>query len=208
MTPGGRAASGRFRSDGREDDEGGGWSGWLARIAVGLLLLLVVVEGLERLLPDEGSADGADRPKLARWELLGCWELGLDPWRVTRTDTGSADGPPPPRVDVPAEPPGHVMLLPDSVDPWGRVLDSYRAEAVGDTAGGGPPLRWIVRGDTLWLLWSASGVRGGVALRRFDGRLTGRARSFGDSVDASARAEAWPVSCSSLERTEPRPFRR
>lgn len=189
---------------GRTGEESPGWSTWLRRVALALLVLLAVVEGLDRLRSEEGAGTRPDRPDLPRWELLGCWELGLDPWRVTRTDTAARarSRPPPPRAAVPVDPPGHVMLLPDSVDPWGRVLDSYRAAPVGDTAAGGPALRWFVRADTLWLVWSRADVRGGIALRRFDGRLVGRARAVGDSVDASARAEAWSVDCSTLERRE------
>lgn len=189
---------------GRTGDEGPGWSAWLRRVALALLALLVAVEGLDRLRSEEGSGAPPDRPDLPRWELVGCWELGLDPWRVTRSDgvAGARSRRSPPLAAVPVDPPGHVMLLPDSVDPWGRALDSYRATPVGDTAAGGPALRWFVRADTLWLVWSRADVRGGIALRRFEGRLVGRARAMGDSVDASARAEAWPVDCSTLERRE------
>lgn len=188
MSPGGRTA-----------DESPGWSDWLRGLAIALLVGLVAVEAYDRFLSEEAPAT-ADPRDLPRWELLGCWELGLDPWRVTRARSDSARlSSPPPRTAVPVDPPGHVMLLPDSVDPWGRVLDSYRAVAVGDTATD-PSLRWFVRADTLWLVWSRADVRGGIALRRVDHRLGGRARVVGDTVDASARAEAWPVDCSTLER--------
>lgn len=194
----------------RTEDESPRWSGWLRRTAFGLLVLLLVVEGFDRFLTDDGAGAEPDRPDLPRWELLGCWELGLDPWRASRSDTAARDRsrPPPHLTAVPFEPPGHVMLLPDSVDPWGRVLDSHRAVSVGDTASSDPQLRWLVRADTLWLVWSRDDVRGGIAFHRQGRRLTGRARAVGDSLDASARAEAWPVDCSTLERIEPdRPSR-
>lgn len=198
MSPGGRTA-----------DERPGWSGRIRRAAVVLVLLLLAVEGLDRLLSEDDGSREEDRLDLARWELVGCWELGLDPWRVTRTDTGArARSAPPPRTAMPVDPPGHVMLLPDSVDPWGRLLDSYRAVPAGDTADDDRSLRWFVRADTLWLVWSRADVRGGIALRRLGGRLRGRARAMGDSVDASARAEAWPVDCSTLRRVDPGPVRR
>lgn len=195
---------------GRTDDERPGWSGWIRRAAVALVLLLLVVEGLDRLTSDGDGSRADDRLHLPRWELVGCWELGLDPWRVTRADTGvrARSAAPPSRTAVPVDPPGHVMLLPDSVDPWGRALDSYRAVPVGDSAVADPSLRWFVRADTLWLVWSRADVRGGIALRRLGGQLRGRARAMGDSVDASARAEAWPVDCSTLRRGDPGPVRR
>lgn len=200
MTPGGRTA-----------DERPDWSRWIRYVALGLLALLVVVEGLDRLLSDEAAGPPADPPDLPRWKLVGCWELDLGPWRVTRQDTAttSRDRRPPPRSAVPVAPPRHVMLLPDSVDPWGRALDSRRALPVGEAGSdGGPPLRWLVRADTLWLVWSQADVRGGIALRQQGARLRGRARAVGDSVDASARAEALRVSCSTLERMPPGPVRR
>lgn len=199
MSPGGRTV-----------DERSGWSDWIRLAAVALVVFLLVVEGLDRLLSEDSASRPDDRPDLPRWEMVGCWELGLDPWRITRTDTGprARSAPPPPRAAVPVDPPGHVMLLPDSVDPWGRVLDSYRAVPAADTAADDPSLRWFVRADTLWLVWSRADVRGGIALRRLGGRLRGRARAIGDSVDASARAEAWPVDCSTLRRVDPGPARR
>lgn len=200
-------------SGGGTADERPDWSRWIRSVALGLLALLVVVEGLDRLLSDEPADPAAHAPDLPRWELVGCWELELGPWRVTRQDTvppphGRSPAPTAPSA-VPVAPPRHVMLLPDSVDPWGRALDSHRAVPVGEAGSDdGPPLRWLVRADTLWLVWSQADVRGGIALRQQGARLRGRARAVGDSVDASARAEALRVSCSTLERMPPGPARR
>lgn len=201
-------------SGGRTGDEHPGWSRWIRHVALGLLALLLVVEGLDRLRSDEPADPPVDPADLPRWELVGCWELDLGPWRVTRPDTaarsrGRRPAPPSAPASVPVSPPRHVMLLPDSVDPWGRALDSHRAVPVSEPGSDdGLPLRWLVRADTLWLVWSQSDVRGGVALRQQGDRLRGRARAMGDSVDASARAEAWQVSCSTLERMPPGPARR
>lgn len=202
MTPGGRTA-----------DEHPDWSRWIRYVALGLLALLLAVEGLDRLLSDEAAGPAAEPADLPRWELVGCWELDLGSWRVTRQDTvpPSRAGPAPPGAPaaVPVAPPRHVMLLPDSVDPWGRALDSHRAVPVGEAGSeDSPPLRWLVRADTLWIVWSRVDVRGGIALRQQGDRLRGRARAVGDSVDASARAEARRVSCSTLERMPPGPARR
>lgn len=96
--------------------------------------------------------------------------------------------------------PSELMLLPDSVDRWGRVLPSYRAAALPITRDAETSLRWFVRADTLWLLWSGRGVRAGAALLETGDGLRGRARAMGgaDSLDASAPAAAWPVNCSTL----------
>lgn len=198
---------------GRTADERPDWSRWIRHAALGLLALLVVVEGLDRLLSDEPTDPPGPAPDLPRWELVGCWELDLGPWRVTRQDTvpRSRGQPATPSLPsaVPVAPPRHVMLLPDSVDPWGRALDSHRAVPVGEAGSDdGPPLRWLVRADTLWLVWLQADVRGGIALRQRGAHLRGRARAVGDSVDASARAEALRVSCSTLERMPPGPARR
>lgn len=199
MTPGGRA-----------EEERPDWSRRIRFVALGLLALLVVVEGLDRLHSDDAVDPAADPEDLSRWELVGCWELDLGPWRSTRQDTvPPSRGRPAPPAAVPVAPPRHVMLLPDSVDPWGRALDSHRAVPVGEAGSeDSPPLRWLVRADTLWIVWSQVDVRGGIALRRQADRLGGRARAVGDSVDASARAEARQVSCSTLERIPPGPARR
>lgn len=193
-------------------------------IGPGILLLVVAAGVGYHLLSKTRSrpVDGAGRRTLPTWEMVGCWEIRLTSWTATpepapASDSGSA-GPPPRSLDpaprpapgaVPlprgVEPPGTVMLLPDSVDLWGRVLGSYRAVAlgpeepvrapIGTEARRARSLRWFTARDTLWLIWREEGTRAGVALTRHEGRLRGAARALSDSFDLSAGAEAWPLNC-------------
>ncbi|MDX1395490.1 MAG: hypothetical protein R3195_13970 [Gemmatimonadota bacterium] len=125
------------------------------------------------------------RPALRMWGMPGCYRISGDPW--------------PEGVEEAVGLPDHVMLVPDSLDEWGRVYETYRAEPLDvedDRA-----YRWFVRADTLWLVWSDAGVRGGLALRESADRLLGRVRvgGAGSGADATARVEAWKVNCATRE---------
>lgn len=150
------------------------------------------------------------------WSLVGCWKLRYGAWSgVGMRADASADGPTVGGEGAPTgalEPPRTLLLLPDSVDAWGRVLPSYRAANLDEgTERPDRTLRWLVRADTLWVLWTEGGARAGAALRRSgdslvgDVRATERAGGSGEDRDLRARAVAVPISCATGERTrEPR----
>lgn len=216
---------------------GGGAKG--VRIALAVLaavLLIGLGEWIRGDRPEAASA--ADRPDLRAGALVGCWEVGVEPWTLTawegrRTEPpvpGAAGGPadeepgprrvpdrrprttgpsapPPPELS----PPRTVMLLPGSVDRWGRRLPSRRAVAVPDSPRSRRRLRWFVRADTLWVVWSEGAARAGVALFADGDSMVGMARGVDrrDSIDGSARARAWRVNCATgaRERKGARPRR-
>ena len=184
------------------------------RIALVLAaVLLLVVLGPILSAPDpEPAAPEPPAPALHPWDLIGCWELRYEGWGdVDAPLTSRSAGP----EGAPAgalSPPGAVMLLPDSVDAWGRVLPSYRAVQLDGSERRGRALRWLVDADTLWLLWSEGGARAGAALRSSGDSLTGSVRATqgaadGDSVDLNARAAAFPVNCATRRREPERPRR-
>lgn len=196
-----------------------------ARAVRGIALLAVAALAIAYLVGGgtsggEGNA-GPPPLSLSRWETLGCYELRLGSWRTTPLPTGAGadtagrgEGTrrPSPLRDVPGafEPPARLMLLPDSVDLWGRALPTRRAVPAPGSAAGPEArhLRWMVRADTLWILWSEGRARVGVALMPAEaGVLEGSARALlsGDSVDASAGATAWRVSCADGRRMEAPP---
>jgi hypothetical protein len=144
--------------------------------------------------PDRGVARP---PSLRAWDFEGCLELVQDPWSG---EGGSPAGAP----DLPR----FLSLVPDSLDEWGRSYDTYRAVPLGET--GRPPYRWFVRADTLWVVWSGTDLRGGLALLEVGSSLAGRARVTSQSgpVDLSARVEAWKVNCWSRDRPSPDRVRR
>lgn len=199
---GGRVAS-------AADGPGGVRSRILGAAAAALLVATVAFYAASRL----GLAGNGAPPEpvdLRAWSLIGCYDLRVDPWADRAPGTGEAPRPgandgrlPGEGAGVPAptaasrDPPGRVMLLPDSVDLWGRVLPTHRAVALRAREPPGRSLRWMVRGDTLWILWSDEGTRAGVALSRAGDSLVGSARalSAGDSVDVVARASAFPINC-------------
>ncbi len=93
------------------------------------------------------------------------------------------------------------MLLPDSVDQWGRPYTTYRAVPLTPGADAEDiSVRWFTRADTLWFVWSDPAARGGAALRKVGDRLLGRAVAelFADSVELESTATAWEVNCYSL----------
>lgn len=202
--------------------------GWFrALVIVGAALVLAVATALMRT-SSPGSAELAERSSLHPWSMLGCHALRLGSWTASPTPgAAGAEGTempgrePSPAADAPPSgdsgepeglsqdvldllssvaPPSEVMLLPDSVDRWGRVLPSYRASALPGSLERERSLRWFVRADTLWFLWSERGIRAGMALQETRDGLRGRARALSgaDSLDASAVATAWPINCATL----------
>lgn len=175
----------------------------IALVVAAVLLFLVLGPILSAPEPEPIEPD----PDLHAWDLIGCYRLRYEGW-------GDVDAPVTDRPLDPSgvpggalSPPASVMLLPDSVDAWGRVLPSYRAvPVVGEGARGGRSIRWFVDADTLWVLWSEGRARAAVALRRTGGdSLVGSVRAVqrgtaGDSLDLNARAGAVPINCATGER--------
>jgi hypothetical protein len=169
-------------------------------LALGLMtsLTLVALLGRGRVRTAEELAP-PPRADLNPWDLVGCYELRVDPWEVEAFEAAPDS--------VTLAPPARVMLMPDSVDAWGRAQSTRRAVPLG-----GEPddplasiLRWFTRVDTLWLLWSDGTTRAGVALFDDGDNLVGRARSFSaaDSSDVTAPAAAWRINCATLDRESP-----
>lgn len=148
------------------------------------------------------------RPELRPWDYLGCYDLEVEPWsyeRVVRQGELSVrESAAPPAGASTRLTPDRIRLAADSVDEWGRELDTYRAMALDADREEvrEDRLRWFVRADTLWLVWSDGPVRGGVALFASADSLMGSARSFSrrDSLDATARATAWRINCATYAR--------
>lgn len=174
-----------------------------------LIVALTVLRLVESALSPTPAAElqASRPPDLRRWDYVGCYDLRVDPWTFSRyvatTDSAS-------RALMTA--PSRVMLLPDSLDEWGRGYGTLRAAPL---AGNHDErlvrtLRWFVRADTLWLVWAAGATRGGVALFADGDSLVGSAVSLrADSAQGSAGAGAWRINCSTLERdrTPARPLR-
>jgi len=170
------------------------------RIVLAVLIGLAAIGLADRLRgPAPTEASPPERRDLNPWELLGCYEINVEPWEPGSTvDT------------VPGIPllsaPSRIRLAADSVDEWGRLLDTYRAVPLGEQHDESlrDVLRWFVRADTLWLVWSERPVRAGIALLESssgDG-LFGRA-AYTDGASAAqgtAEATAWRVNCATLER--------
>jgi hypothetical protein len=190
---------------------GGLWRrGWFrAVVIVAAALVLAVATALQRT-SGPPVEEAVERAGLHPWSMLGCYALRLGTWGASPVESASTgDTVSAPGSDLTAgaaellssvAAPSEVMLLSDSVDRWGRVLPSYRGAALPISRDAATSLRWFVRADTLWLLWSGRGVRAGAALLETGDGLRGRARALGDadSLDASAPATAWPVNCSTL----------
>lgn len=180
----------------------------LALITIAALTL--AGELLEEPAPSASGGGARRAPDLRPWDLVGCYRLRAEGWRpASSADPG--DGPVPEGL----RPPEEILLLPDTLDAWGRPLDAHRAVELrsGSDASRrtGRTLRWLASADTLWLLWSGADVRAGAALFREGEAFTGRVRATRgrDSADAMARAAAWPINCASrLRETEPPRLRR
>lgn len=162
---------------------------------------LAVVAAVDVLLLTRGSDPeepaAVERPDLRAAALLGCYVLRTGPWSYS-FPSGAA--PARHRLPPALEPPARVALLADSADRHGRDLASFRAEAIPAAERPERDLRWTVRADTLWLVWSEPGARAGAALFAGGDSLAGTARGVTDSVDARGPAAAWPINCSTLGR--------
>ncbi len=151
-------------------------------------------------------------PDLRAWDFLGCHQLEYGTW------SGGTSAPP-------GQPPlHHVMLLPDSVDEWGRAQGTYRAVSLNQDAPSGTgsrtgadrgadpevDVRWFTRADTLWLVWTEEESLGGIALRRTrylgsnrtENRLEGRAVSRPRGRARRGGAQAGATGGESDRRTE------
>jgi hypothetical protein len=184
------------------------------RIATWVLVALIAATLLRtwdrmRSPPDPTVPEVVERPVLVKWDMPGCYALRVDPWDWTTPASNTSE------VEVPTflTPPTRVRLLADSTDEWRRSRITYRAVPLtGDhDPRMGEYMRWVVRADTLWLLWSDGRAGGGIALRQAGDSLLGRARAFDRmlELDGDARAAAWRIDCATLERrsTERRPRR-
>lgn len=132
------------------------------------------------------------RPALRVWDALGCYRLAADPFLDA--------------AGVKALP-EYLLLVADSLDQWGRQQETYRAMPLDEPASDAT-YRWFTRADTLWVVWTEGGRRGGLALREGPDGLLGRARVRGPSVDASARVRAWRVNCATHAIESPDRLRR
>jgi hypothetical protein len=173
------------------------------RIATWVLVALIAATLLRtwdrlRSPPPTTEPPSVERPDLVKWDMPGCYALRVDPWEWA--------APPPDTLGLPTllELPTRVRLLPDSTDQWMRSRVTYRAVPMtGDHDPRlGDYMRWVVRADTLWLIWSDRQAGGGVALRSVGDSLLGRARVFDRrlAIDGSAAAAAWRLDCRTLER--------
>jgi hypothetical protein len=185
-----------------------------------LIAALVVFAALTvlRLVLSPPAAEPERAPRELRFSgMLGCWELDVGDWEPAAGGSGivaSADS----ATGALLAMPDRVLLLPDSIDEWRREAITYRAvpvEGTFDPALRGR-MRWFLRADTLWIVWSDRSVRAGLALLSGETRLQGggravvpRGASDGQPLDVRAPAAAWKVNCATglrdLERTGPRP---
>lgn len=174
--------------------------GW-ARSLLALVVALAVLRGLEGIIapaPLETDLATARPPDLRRWDYLGCYDLQAEPWRFSRY-VASLDS----AGRALLKPPDRVILLPDSLDEWGRGHGTMRATPLDaeDRERIGRSLHWFVRADTLWLLWSVGPSRVGVALFASADSLVGQGVAIrADSAQGTASAGAWRINCSTLER--------
>lgn len=137
-------------------------------------------------------------PELRRWDYTGCWGLHVDPWSFSRY-VASSDS----VSRAILTPPSRVLLLPDSLDEWGRGYGTLRAAPLsGDYDKRlARSLRWFVRADTLWLVWAAAATQVGIALFADGDSLVGRALTLrADSAQGTAAAGAWRINCFTFER--------
>lgn len=174
------------------------------RIATLVLVVLIaagLVRAWDRLRTPPPEPEVVERPDLSRWNMPGCYALAVESWEFSvRAEAGFAV----PETPSFLVPPTRVRLLPDSTDRLRRSLTTYRAKPLsGDHDPRlGDYLRWFVRADTLWLLWSDGRAGGGIALRTAGDSLVGRGRAFDRSreLDGDALAAAWRIDCSTFSR--------
>ena len=184
-------------------------------------LLMFAALSAARLIMKPKPVPPAEPVLLSLPEMLGCWELDVGDWEFTAADStraGSGSVLPDSASRALLVAPDQVLLLPDSTDEWRREYTTYRASPVS-----GPHdsrlrdyLRWFLRADTLWLVWSDRNVRAGIALLAEGDRLEGGGRALiegpgtdGGRIDGRTAAAAWKVNCATglrdVTRTGPRP---
>ena len=184
------------------------------RIATWVLVALIAATLLRtwdrmRSPPEPVLQEAVDRPDLMKWEMPGCYALRVDPWEWTSSPSDTTTPEVPAFLIIPTR----VRLTPDSTDQWRRSRVTYRAIPLTGEHDPrvGEYMRWVVRADTLWLIWSDGRAGGGVALRSVGDSLLGRARVFDRvlELDGSSSAAAWKLDCLTLDRqsSERRPRR-
>ena len=128
---------------------------------------------------------------LAPASVVGCYTLTFGPWnRLVGGDARYHAVPPIVRLDTLAVEGGGWRLQPNIAYPRGRQL---------------PPPRWLVKGDSVQLVWSNGYQPTVVSLvRRADGSLGGQAVALSDAHVAGepppplARVTAGRAACSGL----------
>lgn len=179
------------------------------RIATLVLVAIVAATLLRtydrlRSPPEPVAQEAVERPDLVKWAVPGCYAVRVDPWEWAPPIPDTSG------VETPAflTPPTRVRLTADSTDQWRRERVTYRAVPLtGDhDPRVGDYMRWVVRADTLWLIWSDGRAGGGLALRSVGDSLLGRARVFDRilDLDGSSAAAAWKLDCLTLERQRER----
>ena len=183
--------------------------GWV-RSLLALIVALTVLRVVEWLIwptTPETEFPARPPPALRRWDFVGCYDLRVDAWSFGRY-VASPDSATLARLT----PPTRIMLLPDSLDEWGRAYRTLRAVPQSGEFDAEllRSLRWFTRADTLWLVWSAGPTRVGVALFDHGDSLVGRGAALrADSAQGTALAAAWRINCatSARERSAPYPRR-
>ena len=170
----------------------------VVRIILAVVIGLALIGVADRIRgPAPSAATPPERPELNPWEMLGCYDLEVDPWESGMVPEARA-----PILTAP----GRLRLAADSVDEWGRRLDTYRAVPLGGDHDRllRDVIRWFVRADTLWLVWSGRPVRAGIALlvsANGDGFIGRAVFSDGSSgTEGTAEAAAWRINCATLDR--------
>jgi len=184
-------------------------------IGVTVFLSLSVIRWLLRPEP----APPPEPEVLSMPGMLGCWEIDTGDWvfEVEGDSARTTDVSPDSATLALLTVPDRILLLPDSIDEWRRPFVTYRAapvagrydESLGDY------LRWFLRADTLWVVWSDRTVRAGLALLSGKEQLEGAGRAVIEprSRDAAriggrVSAAAWKVNCATglrdIRRSGPR----
>ncbi len=177
----------------------------LPPIVAGLVVFALLSAARWILAPE--PPEPAEPVPLRLADMLGCWELDGGDWVFTRDEAAGSTA-----AQVEADStrirlltlPDRILLLPDTIDEWRREHVTYRAAPVAGShdARLRNYLRWFLRADTLWLVWSDRSVRAGLALLARGDALEGVGRALiapgspGEEVlDGKITAGAWKVNC-------------
>ncbi|MEJ2483548.1 MAG: hypothetical protein P8049_10675 [Gemmatimonadota bacterium] len=152
--------------------------------------------------------------------MLGCWEIDTGEWLFeadSDTPAPAGDVHPDSATRALLTVPDRVLLMPDSIDEWRRPFVTYRAAPVAGQYDErlGDYLRWFLRADTLWLVWSDRTVRAGLALLSGEEQLEGAGRALIEPrrsgtprIGGKISATAWKVNCATglreIQRSGPR----